>query len=215
MAMFDDLLDRILSNFSEWIQVQDPKSDWTLDNAPIIKDVGVDKEAVKPHCVKCVVANQCWFKNEKGKKPESFDYSKFSDNVLQKLKGTDGLYHPNCHCKEVAIPNPTKSSISIVIDDRKIDDFYRRKNGLANAWGYSLLEKNDFKKAFINSVLKEYLNGNYVIFKHDGFGIQITIIASIPGINYKKGRTYIFKTGFMIYPNGKIENTTIFGGKVK
>lgn len=215
MAMFDDLMDKILSNFSEWIQVQDPKSNWTLDNVLIIKDIGVDKEAVKPHCVKCVVANQCWFKNEKGKKPERFDYSTFSNNVLEKLKGIDGLYHPNCHCKEVAISKPTEENISIIVDDRKINDFYRRKSGLATAWGYSFFEKNDFKKAFIRSVLKEYINGEYSIFKYDGFGIQITIIASIPGINYKKGRNYKFQTGFMIYPNGKIENTTIFGGKIK
>ena len=85
MAMFDDLLDKILSNFSEWIQVQDPKSDWTLDNAPIIKDVGVDKETVKPHCVKCVVANQCWFKNEKGY-DESFG-TRFSHQKLKRKHG--------------------------------------------------------------------------------------------------------------------------------
>ena len=51
--------------------------------------------------------------------------------------------------------------------------------------------------------------------QYNEYGIQITIIASIPGINYKKGRNYKFQTGFMIYPNGKIENTTIFGGKIK
>ena len=215
MAMFDDFLDKILSNFSEWIQVKDAKSNWTLDNAPKTQNEGVDTEVVKSHCVKCVVVNYCWFKNEKSKKPEHFDYSTFSDKALEKLKGIEGLYHPNCHCKEIAIPNPTEKTISIIVDDRKIDDFYRRKNGLAVAWGYSFLEKNIFKKEFINSVLNEYLNGNYSIFKYDEHGIQITIIATVPGINYKLGRAYKFQTGFMIYPNGRIENTTIFGGKAK
>ncbi len=213
--MFEDIFDKLLASFSEWIQVQDPKSQWTMDNVPIIKDIGVDAKAVKPHCVKCVVVNQCWFKNENGKKPERFDYTKYSDKVLEKLKGIDGLYHPHCHCKEIAIPNPTEKTLNVVVKDDKIYDFFDRKNGLATAWGYTIADKTLFKDSYTTSVQQQYLNGDYSIFKYDGFGFQITIIASVPGINEKQGKTYKFQTGFMVYPNGKIQNTTIFGGKIK
>ena len=48
MKVFDEILNSVLARFSDWIQVKDPKSPWTLDNAPIVKDVGVDPEVVKP-----------------------------------------------------------------------------------------------------------------------------------------------------------------------
>lgn len=215
MKMFENIYNKLLAHFSEWIQVNDPKSYWTLDNAPIIKDVGVDAEVVKPHCAKCVVVNQCWFKNEKSKKPERFDYTTPSTEVLEKLKGDDGLYHPHCHCEEKAIANPTEKTLKIVVENTKVDDFFRRKNGLAISWGYTEKDKSIFKDSFISSTQLKYLIGDYSIFKYDEFGFQITIIASIPGINEKQGKTYKFQTGFMIYPNGKIQNTTIYGGKIK
>lgn len=215
MKVFDEILNSVLARFSGWIQVKDPKSPWTLDNAPIVKDVGVDPEVVKPHCVKCVVVNECWFKNEKGKKPEQFDYTTYSSDLLKKLNGTDGLYHPHCHCQEIPIVEPTEESVRIVVLREKVDDMYRRKCGLITAWGYTVESKEIFKEKLVNSVMQKYLNGDYSIFKYDEFGFRITIIASVPGMNEKEGKIYRFQTGFMVYPNGRIENTTIFGGKVK
>lgn len=215
MSIFDDVFRKVLASFSGWIKVKDPRSPWNLDNAPIIKDVGVDPKIVKPHCAKCVVVNECWFKNEKGKKPERFDYSGYSNKVLEKLKGEDGLYHPHCHCQEIPIEEPTEKNVKIVVKEGKIIDFFDRKYGLSDAWGYTSQNKELFKKEYVNSVTKKYINGEYSIFKYDEFGFQITIIASVPGINEKQGKNYRFQTGFMVYPNGKIENTTIFGGKVK
>lgn len=94
MNAFESIQDKVLANFSEWIQINDPKSNWTIEDFPY--ETEVDEDATKPHCWKCVTVNQCWFKNENGKKPITFDYSKYSFSEVPKSKR--GLYHPNCHC---------------------------------------------------------------------------------------------------------------------
>ena len=48
-------------------------------------------QVIKPHCVTCTIVNKCWFKDEKDKKPDEFDYSKYPEIPLEKR----GLYHPN------------------------------------------------------------------------------------------------------------------------
>lgn len=119
MNLFDEIREKVTASFSDWIQVVDPRSNWTLDNVIIIKNVGVDPKQVNPHCIKCVVVNQCWFKNENGKKPEPFGYENYSSVVLSKLKDIMGLYHPKCHCKEIAINPPTEHNLRVVVDDEK------------------------------------------------------------------------------------------------
>lgn len=213
MKGINDIKEMLTASFSDWIQVVDPKSPWTLDNVEMTKD-GINPEQVKPHCLKCVVVNQCWFKNEKNKKPEPFGYEKYSNVVLSE-KGIQGLYHPNCHCKEMAIPTPTESKIQVECGDGKIDDMFSRKKGLATSWGYKDTDKFVFKKNLINSTLKSYLKGDYKIFKYDAFGFQISIFINFPGINEKEGNFYKRETGFMVYPNGKIQNDTAIGRKWK
>ncbi len=214
--VFDALREEVELSFSDWIQVVDPRSNWTLDNVEKIKDVGVNPDQVKPHCVKCVVVNQCWFKNEKDKKPESFSYDKYSTIDLSKMKGIMGLYHPRCHCKEITIKPPTEYTLKVVVDDDKIFvDAFRRKFGIINSWGYTIDDGEVLKKNLIESVTENYIIGNYKIFKYDEFGFQISLQVSVPGVRHKIGREYKFITGFMVYPNGKIENTTFFGGKIK
>lgn len=216
MNVFENIREMLMARFSDWIQVVDPRSNWTLDNVTIIKDVGVDPKQVNPHCVKCVVVNQCWFKNEKGKKPEPFEYNKYSNIVLSKLRGIMGLYHPRCHCQEIIINPPTEKTLKVVCDNGKIDDAFNRKLGLLNAWGgYTTNDKELLKNNLMQSATKQYINGEYSIFVYDKFGFRISIPVSVPGINIKQGRDYKFITGFMVWPNGKIENTTFFGGKIK
>ena len=110
MSVFDEIREKLTASFSDWIMVVDPKSKLDLGNVEIINKVGVNPEQVNPHCVKCVVVNHCWFKNQNGKKPEPFGYDKYSSIVLSKLKGIMGLYHPRCHCKEMPINPPTEQT---------------------------------------------------------------------------------------------------------
>lgn len=214
MKVISGIKEMLTASFSDWIQVVDPKSPWTLDNVEMTKD-GINPEQVKPHCLKCVVVNQCWFKNERNKKPEPFGYEKYATVELSKMKGIQGLYHPNCHCKEIEIPNPTESKIQVVCADDKMDDVYARKFGLIEAWGYTENDKALLKSNLIRSATEKYLNGDYKLFIYDEFGFRFSIQVSVPGIHHKAGRIYQFITGFMVWPNGKIKNTTFFGGKVK
>lgn len=129
MKSFEDVRDKVLAKFSTWIKIGDPKSTWTIEDFPY--ETGVDEEITNPHCWKCVTVNQCLFKDEENKKPQEFDYSKYSliDIPLSKR----GLYHPNCHCKKNQIPAPQKEEIKFVIPEGKIDWFYKNKAGLAKA----------------------------------------------------------------------------------
>lgn len=42
MSVFDELFRKVLSNFSEWIEVYDFKSQWTIDDFPY--QTGVDEK---------------------------------------------------------------------------------------------------------------------------------------------------------------------------
>ncbi len=90
MTMFEDIFDKLLASFSEWIKIGDPKSTWTIEDFPY--ETGVDEKITNPHCWKCVTVNQCWFKDEDGKKPQEFDYSQYSLIAIPMSKR--GLYHP-------------------------------------------------------------------------------------------------------------------------
>ena len=84
MSMFKDVHDKIMFYFSDWISVDDNKSKWTIEDFPY--STGVDENVTYPHCWRCVTVNQCWFKNEEGKKPEHFDFSKYSYSQIPKSK---------------------------------------------------------------------------------------------------------------------------------
>ncbi len=101
------------------------------------------------------------------------------------------------------------------MDDGKIIDAFTRKFGILNAWGYTKEDWLMLKNSLFNSAMKNYIEGNYMVFKHDKFGFQISLQVSVPGIHQKAGREYKFITGFLILPNGRIRNTTFFGGKIK
>lgn len=96
MKTFEDIKNKVLSKFNTWIKINDNKSKWTIEDFPY--ETGVDEIVTNPHCWKCVTLNQCWFKNEEGKKPKEFDYSDYS--LIEVPLSKRGLYHLNCHCKK-------------------------------------------------------------------------------------------------------------------
>lgn len=216
MNLISDWVDLLRAGSSEWIQVKDKDSNWTIEDFPY--ETGVDEKITSPHCWKCVTVNKCIFKNEIHKKPERFHYNFDIIGELLKKFGLDlqlGIYHPMCHCKELAINLPGEKDILVSVDNGKINDFFNRKIGLSKSWGYGVSNKTTFLNNFIKGVLTNYSKGHYQIFKHDKYGVQITIFTEIIGINEKKGRKYKFKTGFTVFTNGKLKNNTIFGGKIK
>ena len=211
MSMFNNVYDSALASFSDWIQVDDNKSNWTIEDFSY--KTGVVENLTKPHCWKCVSVNKCWFKNENGKKPEAFDYSDYSFKQIGKAKR--GLYHPNCHCKEKAINVPKLNDINVIIDYKKINFFFKDKLNWFRNWGYTNNDEKEFINSFSNSIKESYRKGNYEKEKHTGAGYQINLFIDILGKNDKRGKVYKITSSCIIFPNGKLRLITLVGGKQK
>ena len=54
--------------------------------------------------------------------------------------------------------------------------------------------------------------GDYIIRTHNKFGVSISLYYSFPGKNEKNGKIYDIKSGWTIFPDGKIKANTIMGG---
>ena len=213
--IFDTIKEDILSQFRSWIQVSDSSLYWTIEDFSY--ETGVIAEQVKPHCVKCVAVNQCWFKNEENKKPERFNYNKSSYIEISFLKY--GLYHPNCHCKEIGISSPYKNQISIIELDKKMKFAIKDKLGLFMSFGY---HKDDEKQIFslIENLSKQnYCLGNYEKVKINPemikYGFKINVKIDFPGKGNKSHKIYPLKSCYMIFPKGKLKCNTPIGGWTK
>lgn len=209
MSVFDKVRIEANAILSDWIQVVDPKSNWTIEDFPYA--TGVDENITNPHCWKCVSVNQCWFKNEEGKKPEEFDYSNFSLAQIPLLKR--GLYHPNCHDKLNGI-TPHKKDFHAIIEEGKIEWLFENKTGLINAWGFRTEEEKSLLIEQIKKLSEEaFYYGRYKIRKHDYSGINISIFITISGINEKEGHKYNRISSYMVFTNGKLKNNTPISGR--
>lgn len=208
MGVLDDFKDLINASFSKWIKVEDKVSPYNIEMFPY--EMGVNEKYTSNHCWKCVTVNKCWFKNEERKKPEKMDYSLFPASKL--LKIVRGLYHPKCHCREFAINVPKEKDIKLMIDNGKINFFFKDKLGLFQSWGYKNSDKNDFIKMFKNLVVDAYRQGNYYEEKHTRAGYQINLTITIPGKNEKMKKEYEVKSAFIIFPEGKLRCITLIGG---
>ena len=201
MSEFENLLDKLLAKFSEWIKVEDPKSKWTIEDFPY--ESGVDEKLTYPHCWRCVSVNKCWFVNKTDKKPEVFDSRE--------------LYHPNCHCRELAISSPLESSIKLIVPDGKVWYLFNKK--LQTVLSYMGYTENDNRDEILNLIYKQaresFSLGDYKIRTINRFGVIITLFYNLPGKNLYKDKIYRVSTGWTIFPNGKIKANTLVGGIVK
>lgn len=211
MNAFESIQDKVLANFSEWIQINDPKSNWAIEDFPY--ETGINEDITKPHCWKCVTVNQCWFKNENGKKPQKFDYSQYS--LIDIPMSKRGLYHPNCHCKKNRMSAPQKEKKYFDNLAGKTNFFFKDKINWFYAWGY----KDNDKESFINTVLsltyESYTLGRYENIGHNKQGFKINIFIDLPGKHEKQSHIYKVKTCWMIFPNGKLKCNTLIGGRAK
>ena len=206
MRILDEYTDLINASFSQWIEVEDNLSRWTIEDFPY--STGVDENITYPHCWKCVTVNHCWFKNEENKKPNRFDYSNtsFSQTPLSKR----GLYHPHCHCKELAINNPKIDDIELIIPENKELYTINKKSSWINAMGYD--NYNNFFEILHMKTKENFSKCNYLIREHFQYGVQININVDMPGANEKINNIYPLKTAYTIFPNGKLKLNTHLGG---
>ena len=187
-----------------WIKIVDSKNDITIESYDY--STGIIEGTTKNHCVRCVAANQCWFRNEEGKKPEKFNFS-LSDFVSKGL--LPGLYHPNCHCEEITI-YPSIDDIDLIIPSGKIGWLFFDKLEWINSMGYCA--DNKFLEILTGKIKESYFYGNYFIQNHTNYGIKIKINFDLNGGGIKQSRVYKLTSSFTIFPNGKIKCNTLIGG---
>lgn len=208
MSVFDDVKGMIIPDYSDWVMINDPKSNWTIEDFPY--ETGVDENVTRPHCWRCVTVNHCWFKDIEGKRPQEFDYSKYS--LLDLPIGKRGLYHPNCHDQKIKITTPSPEQIKFKIPEGKLDWMIKNKGHLLKQLGYKedeFLEAVDIIKKLVS---EEFVNGNYLFRVHDEKGYRIGFVLNFPGKHEDYGKFYKLKTGWSIFPNGKLKSNTLIGG---
>ena len=209
MNMFDNIYDKVMAQLSKWILIKDPESEWTIEDFPY--ETGVDEKLTYPHCWKCVTVNHCWFYNTEEKKPEEFDYTNYSQNEIPLSKR--GLYHPNCHCEKQQISEPSKEEINLIIPEGKIWYLFNKK--LLTVLSYMGYTKNDNQEQILNLIYensrKSFSEGNYKIKTITRFGVAITLYYNFPGQNQYNNKIYKVKSGWTIFPNGKIKANTLLG----
>ena len=192
---------------SKWIKIVDKFNDIVIDDFDYKH--GIRGAVTTKHCIKCIAANQCWFVDEKNKKPEPMEYS--IEEILNDTKHKIGLYHYNCHCKEINIPSPKESDIELIITEGKIDFFFKDKSDWVRSWGHEPNE--EFLEYLKNLVVKNYCAGDYFIYGHNEHGVAINVIVEIEGKGEHFGKKYRVKTGWMVFTNGKLKNNTLIAGR--
>lgn len=207
MGVLDEYQELIKATFAKWVQINDDKAIRTLED--FAYDTGVDENKTGGCCWKCISVNKCYFKDEKNKKPEIFDYSLFKIITLPSL----GLYHPHCHCVEDITSAPYKDHIKIILSQGKIDFFFKDKQSWFYSWGYKDADKDEFINLIKILSKQSYSYGNYEKEKHTKAGFQINIFITIPGKNEKLGNSYKIKSCYIIFPNKQLRCVTLVGGR--
>ena len=209
MNMFDNIREQVSAGLSDWVQIVDPKSKWTIESFAM---VNYNEELIKPHCVVCTIINNCWFKNEENKRPDEFDYSKYPEISITKR----GLYHPNCHDQKITILAPTPNKIEIFDLERRMDYLFNKKKQWMEAMGYYDEDKIEVFLLLEKLSKEAYCQGDYKnnppVEEKKQFGFRIRLNLPFPGKREKLGRIYQITSSYIVYPNGKLKNNTPIGG---
>lgn len=143
------------------------------------------------HCLICTKLDGCYF-------------------VERKMP--DLPQHPRCDCKKKNKNiDEVKSKIYAECDIRKFTEYIfadnSSKKSIFESWGYNINNSLELKKEIEAQAVKQYSFGNYILKTLDEQGQRIAIKTNLKG--------NIFYSGWMVCPNGKLRNTTPFGGWIK
>lgn len=146
------------------------------------------------HCKKCTALSGCYF----------------IERIMPKYPS-----HPNCDCKKLKLDfAKVKKNINAQCDIKKFTEYIfaekHKNNGKFKIFhddlGYTIEDSYFLQQEYCRQASKLYLNGKYTLQNLDNRGQRITIIISLKD---KK-----IKTGWMVHPNGRIQNITPFSGEV-
>lgn len=149
------------------------------------------------HCPICLVLDKCWFQDVNG------------------IKRPQLPQHPGCHCKAIRIAAPVAGQSAISYSDiRKFTEylFTDKSNGkkeLFELLGYDITDSATLKAEFERQAQEKYANGDYKLNKLDMQGQRIEIEMKIERTN---GKSAELRTGWLVYPKGKVKFITAYGG---
>lgn len=149
--------------------------------------------ALFKHCLSCTALSGCYV----------------SYNVLPSDK-----LHEECDCVTYPIDwQKVRMHASATCDINKFKNYIfgdaGKKNGkykIFTNMGFDIEDSLYLKSAFEGQALKQYLAGNYKIKGIDLYGARLAIPIELNGTE--------FYSGWMLLPQGKLQNTTPFGGKI-
>jgi len=145
------------------------------------------------HCAKCINLNGCCFPTNN--RPEY-------------------PLHPNCHCKVEPVSNLSFEAESSIDKFQKfIFDPVKNKGKkeLFESWGYDIIDSQWLQEEYCRQAQEKYAKGKFTLNLLDEFGQRINIEISLPRKNGKGEVT--FMSGWMVYPDGKIQLVTPYGDK--
>ncbi len=152
------------------------------------------------HCLICTVLDGCYFVKWNMPKNE--------------VPNTDGLLHPRCDCQTQNVEFSKvklKSFANCSIDKFQkyiFGEYSKGKKELFETWGYTIDNTNGLIEEYCKQAKENYLQGNYKLKKLDKYGQRLAI-----PITLDNGKS--FYSGWMLYPEGELQNTTPFGGRIK
>lgn len=194
MSVFDGLI-QIGTNeellYNQWIEWDH----FLIPNKPNwLRKIFWNIFAVLGHCMRCSALDGCYLVDRN--KPE------------QPL-------HPNCDCSIININySQVKSKATANCDIRKFTEYVfkntkdsKGKNKIFYNLGYNISDSQFLQDFFCKEALNQYLLGNYVLKNLDKNGQRLAIPITLNGTK--------FYSGWKLCPEGKIQNTTPFGGWIK
>ena len=194
MSIFDNLIridekgNLIYNGWIEWDHFLIPnKPEW-------FREILRNLMAFLGHCLNCTALDGCYLLD--------------NDRPEQPL-------HEYCHCKKNDVSFAivkSKSNAECAIE--KFTEYVfknnkdsKGKNKIFYDLGYSIKDSEYLKNEYCRQALEQYLLGNYKLKNLDRRGQRLAIPIIL--------RNSKFYSGWMLCPEGKIRNTTPFGGWIK
>ena len=151
------------------------------------------------HCLECLMLDGCWFLKENAPK---WPHHTFCHCVLEDISYNDVLTESSS--------DSAYSKFDPYLFDTK-GEYGHGKDRLFKSWGYSVADIKYLKTEIEKQALEKYTDGNYTLGKLNDKGQRISIKIEIA--RKDNGNMVSFITGWMVYPNGRIQLTTPLGGK--
>ena len=123
--------------------------------------------------------------------------------------------HPNCHCFIIDIAKP---KITVECPERKFKEYIFAAKGKENGkmqmfkdWGYDITDSIDLVEELERQAKEKYSNGDFILGLLNEYGQRISIQTELERKD-GKGKVSFF-SGWMVYPDGNIQNATPYGGE--